>query len=252
MLIEKEKKRFRFPRGSGFYAAIALAVIAAGVGVWGAVSNSLNPTSFAAPSDVGLNNTPTINWGDYLTRPPVTEAPTAAQANNPVTGVADTRSQVNAGATTAAPSARKDTMPYTGSFALPFGARISKDYSAGEMVKSKTMGDWRVHNGVDFEGQAEEEVVAIQDGTVQSLYTDPLWGIVLTIDHGNGVVAKYCGLSENSTPKEGQEIKKGQSIGVIAQVPCESLEGVHLHLEITVNGKMADPLAVMNKTGDNG
>ncbi|MDR2524853.1 MAG: M23 family metallopeptidase [Oscillospiraceae bacterium] len=244
MLIEKEKKRFRFPKGSGFYAALSLAVIAAGVGVWGAVSNNLSPEELARP---GMTASPTVNWADYVTRAPVTEAVT--QANNAITGVADTRGEAAAAST--ATTVRQDNMPYSGSFALPFGSTISKDYSAGEMVKSQTMGDWRVHNGVDFAGEADGEVVAIQDGTVKSVQKNELWGIVLTIDHGNGVVAKYCGMSENSTPKQGNQVKKGQTVGVIGQIPCEALEGTHLHFEVTVNGKTADPLAVMNKTGDN-
>ncbi len=249
MIIEKESKRFRFPKGGGFYAAVALAIIAAGVGVWGAVSNSLNSVGYGAPSDAVIT-APTIDWADYVTRAPLTE-PTEARVDNPVTNVADPREPLDAGATTAPPAAQKERMPYTGSFELPFGTKVSKDYSAGEMVKSKTMGDWRVHNGVDFIGAADDEVVAIQKGAVLEVGKDPLWGVVLTVDHGNGIIAKYCGLSENSTPKEGQMIEQGESIGVIAQIPSEILEGIHLHLEITVNGKVADPLAVMNKTGDN-
>ena len=246
MLIENEKRRFRLPKGGGFYAALALAVIAAGVGVWGAVSNSLSNINYGAPNQAVT--APTINWADYVTRAPLTEP---ARADVPATGVADLRPPPDEDAVaTTAPAVRKDTLPYTGSFALPFGARVGKDYSAGEMVRSRTMGDWRVHNGVDFEGEDDGEVVAIQDGVVVGVSADPLWGIVLEVDHGNGIMARYCGLSENSTPKEGQDVKKGKPIGVIAQVPCEALEGVHLHLEISVNGKVADPLAVMNKTGE--
>jgi len=119
------------------------------------------------------------------------------------------------------------------------------------MVKSATMGDWRVHNGVDFGGEPEQEVLAIQSGKVKSVKPDPLWGTVVTIDHGSGVVARYCGLSQEGVVEEGRAVEQGEPIGVIAQVPCESAEDPHLHLEITVNGKVADPLAVMNKTGEN-
>ncbi|MDR1927297.1 MAG: M23 family metallopeptidase [Oscillospiraceae bacterium] len=242
-LEEKEARRprWRLPKGSGFYLALSLTVVAAGIGVWGAVSNSLSNSAFPVP-DAGAQRS-TINWANYVTRP-VEES--EAQANVPATNVPDERGKQ----TTAASNAKKENQPFTGSFALPFGTKINKDYSEGEMVKSLTMGDWRVHNGVDFAGEANAEVVAIQDGTVKAVVADPLWGIVLTIDHGSGIVAKYCGLSQDSTPKEGQDVKKGEPVGVIAQIPVESAEGIHLHLEITVNGKVADPLAVMNKTGE--
>jgi len=242
MQFDKQKnQKFLIPRGSGFYLALGLAVVAAAVGVWGAVNTGLRSNPYQSPTTVERS---TIDWANYVTRPVEVEGtqPVAERA----TGIPDLRG------TTAAPAAASpDNMPYTGSFALPFGTNISKDYSDGEMVKSATMGDWRVHNGVDFSGEMDQQVLAMQSGVVKRVDADPLWGVILTVDHGCGVMARYCGLSENSTPRAGQEVRKGESIGVIAQVPCESAEGFHLHLETTVNGKAADPLAVMNRTGEN-
>jgi murein DD-endopeptidase MepM/ murein hydrolase activator NlpD len=241
MRFKKDKKPdWSIPKGSGFTLALALAVVAAAVGVWGAVNTGLRSNPYGQlPTAAEIS---TIDWANYVTRPVEGTQPVAERA----TGVPDPR---NAAAAEAATS--PGNMPYTGSFALPFGTDISKDYSGGEMVRSATMGDWRVHNGVDFAGEMDQMVAAIQSGTVKRVDADPLWGVVLTVDHGCGIVARYCGLSENSTPRAGQEVRKGEGVGVIAQVPCESAEGVHLHLEITVNGKVADPLAVMNRTGEN-
>ena len=242
MQFDKIKKpNFKIPKGSGFYLALGLAVVAAAMGVWGAVNTGLRNNPYGQLPTAAQHST--IDWGNYVTRPVDVEGtqPVAEHA----TGVPDPRN------TTATESATSpDNLPYTGNFALPFGTNISKDYSDGEMVRSATMGDWRVHNGVDFAGEMDQMVFAIQSGTVKRVDVDPLWGVVLTVDHGRGIVARYCGLSENSTPREGQEVRKGEGIGVIAQVPCESAEGVHLHLEITVNSKIADPLAVMNRTGE--
>jgi len=242
MQFEHEPKP-RFPKirkGSGFYLALGLAVVAAAVGTWGAVTNSLRNN----PYQIETTQRSTINWENYATHPLEPETEDVGRA---ATSVPDQRE-----VTTAAPKATKpDNAPYTGTFAMPFGTRIVKDYSDGEMVKSATMGDWRVHNGVDFAGEIESEVVAIQSGVVKSVIDDPMWGIVAAIDHGGGLVARYCGLSENSTPREGQKVEKGEPIGFIAQVPSEAADGIHLHLETLVGGKAADPLAVMNKNGEN-
>ena len=242
MQFENEPK-LRFPKlrkGSGFYFALALAVAACGVGTWGAVTNSLRRNPYQ--NETTLRST--INWENYVTRPLEPETEDVGRA---ATGVADPRA-------TTAKAVPKATNPenaaFTGSFSLPFGTDIVKDYSDGEMVKSATMGDWRVHNGVDFAGEADGEVVAIQSGVVKAVKSDPLWGIVVSIDHGGGLVARYCGLAEDSTPREGQKVEKGESIGIIAQVPCEAADGVLLHFETIVGGKVADPLAVMNKNGD--
>ena len=235
-------RKFKLPKGGGFYLALSLAVLAMGVGVWGTVNNTLRNNTFQSPPTTRS----TINWENYVTRPLESETE-ARQVAEPVRNEPDRRDETTAAAAT---TARKDNQPFTGDFAMPFGTNISKDFSNGEMVRSVTMGDWRVHNGVDFAGERDQEVVAIQDGTVKSVKTDPLWGIIVTIDHGNGIVARYCGLLENSTPKEGRELKKGEPVGIIGQVPCESAEGIHLHFEIILNGQIADPLEVMNRSGD--
>ncbi len=236
MQFEKEKKpRFKLPSGTGFYLALTLAVVAAVVGVWSSVSTGLSNNPYQRMSTT-LN---TIDWANYVTRPVETQA-----ANERATGIPDPRT------TTEKVTENAKNKPFTGDFQLPFGTHISKDYSDGEMVKSATMGDWRVHNGVDFSGEKEQQVLAIQSGTVKRVDNDPLWGVVLTVDHGNGIIARYCGLSENSTPLSGQAVVKGETVGVIAEIPSESSEGVHLHFEIKVTGKIEDPLAVMNKAGE--
>jgi len=243
MQFENQKHARLIPKGGGFYLALALAVVAMGVGVWGSVNNSLRRNPFAAAE---ITAPSTINWGNYVTRPVIEDFTQAVV--DPAKNVPDPRSAVTSAAATEA-ATKPENAPYTGNFALPFGTKIVKDYSGGEMVKSVTMGDWRVHNGVDFAGNQDAPVAAIQSGVVKSVAHDPLWGTVVTIDHGQGVVARYCGLAESSAPKEGRQVSQGEQLGIIAQVPCESAEGVHLHFEVLVNGKVADPLAVMNRAG---
>ncbi len=140
-----------------------------------------------------------------------------------------------------------DSLPYTGSFALPLSTEILKDYSDGEMVSSKTMGDWRIHNGIDFTGTDGCEIFAIQNGTVTAVYDDEMWGTVIEIDHGNEMLARYCGLKKGSTVKKGDPVKKGQTVAKLGTIPVEEADGSHLHLEITVNGTFVDPLAAMNR-----
>ena len=129
---------------------------------------------------------------------------------------------------------------------LPVGTQILKDYSNGAMVKSKTMNDWRLHNGVDFSGELGDEVHSVYDGNVTKIYTDSMWGKTVEIDHGNGMKAKYCGFDEISV-KENDEVKKDQVIGSLGSIPIESADNTHLHLEITLNGKITDPIAALGK-----
>jgi len=235
--------RRRVPRGTGFYVALSLAVVVMGLGVWGAVNHSLRNNQFQGYTEPRQ----TIRWEDFTTVAPITvtesETTTGIQpVVEPVQHEPDERPPVEA--------VRTDNLPFTGDFALPFGTNIVKDFSHGQLVRSATMGDWRVHNGVSFGGRQDQEVLAIQDGVVQSVANDPLWGWVVAVDHGHGMVARYKGLQEDSTPAVGRAVHMGEPLGLVGHVPVGAAHGVHMHLEIRVNGQVEDPLAVMNRVGE--
>lgn len=142
----------------------------------------------------------------------------------------------------------KYNKPYSDYYCLPFGNQIIKDYSNMNPVYSKTLGDWRTHNGIDFSGEAGSAVVAISYGEVISIYEDTLFGTCVLIDHGNGVTAKYCGLNKDTlNVKERSSVNSEDIIGYLGEVPCEKQEGAHLHFEITHNGEIVEPLELMGK-----
>lgn len=170
---------------------------------------------------------------------------TEARANVPVTDIADERSDENE-TTTQMPERNK---PYSGDFALPMGSDIIKDYSNGEMIRSKTMGDWRVHSGVDFGGSAGNDVVAVSDGTVTAVREDSFWGTIVEIDHGNGMTVRYCGMKSGSCLPQGSKVGKYDKIGTLGHIPVEISDGDHLHLEVLIDGETVDPLKALNKVG---
>lgn len=142
----------------------------------------------------------------------------------------------------------KYNKPYSDYYCLPFGNQIIKDYSNMNPVYSKTLGDWRTHNGIDFSGEAGGAVVAIAYGEVISIYEDTLFGTCILIDHGNGVTAKYCGLNKDTlNVQEHSSVNSEDIIGYLGEIPCEKQEGAHLHFEITHNGELVEPLELMGK-----
>ena len=70
-------------------------------------------------------------------------------------------------------------------------------------------------------------------------------GEIIVIDHGNGVQSRYCGVT--ASVKVGAAVKAADAIGTLSGVPCESADGCHLHLEITVNGTFADPVKTIGR-----
>lgn len=174
------------------------------------------------------------------------------QVRHNVTDVPDTREQTTgeeAPPLTEQPTTQDDfAVPYKDYYSLPLGTDILRDYNPTTPSYNATMGDWRTHGGVDFKGPDGSQIKAISTGTVTDISDDPMYGTVITIDHGNGVIARYCGLNKDVTEvKEGDKVKGGQLLGYLGKVPCEGADVSHLHFEIYYNDEMVDPLALMNK-----
>lgn len=182
------------------------------------------------------------------TKATVTEATTIKEeetVRQNLTNVPDTRTETETKKDT---TEDKYNKPYKDYYCLPFGSEIIKDYSKMSPVYSKTLGDWRTHNGIDFSGEAGGAVVAIAYGEVISVYDDALFGTCVLIDHGNGVTAKYCGLNKDTlTVKENSTVNIEDVIGYLGEIPCEKSEGAHLHFEITHNSEIVEPLELMGK-----
>lgn len=182
------------------------------------------------------------------------ETERGARVGQDVTNVRDTRTETKKETapekTAAAETTEKSkfAVPFKDKYELPAGAEVIKSYSDGKPVFSKTMKDWRVHNAVDFASEEGAQVKAIAFGTVTEVKTDPFFGVTVTVDHGNGLVARYCGLSKDAaTVKSGKTVDAGETLGYLGEIPCEKSEGPHLHLETEFEGKSADPLKVMKR-----
>lgn len=131
-----------------------------------------------------------------------------------------------------------------GDFLFPAGRKIIKDYSGSVAVKSKTMNDWRIHAGVDFKAEKGQEIKAVQSGAVLAIYNNSLWGTIVEIDHGAGIVARYCGLDEKIKVSANDVVEAGQTIGYISSIPIEAADGIHLHFEVIKDGATTDPLSI--------
>ncbi len=130
------------------------------------------------------------------------------------------------------------------SYILPLTSEVLKGYSPTVPVFDETMGDWRVHKGIDFAADEGTEVKSVGNGRVTKVISDPSFGYILEIDHGD-FTARYCGLEQGTTVTVDTEIEKGDTVGKLGTVPCESLQDSHLHFEVFKDGKNADPLSAM-------
>lgn len=225
----------RIRKSPNIYLALFACIIAVGAGAAATLrENSVRKTDTADFTRM------TVEWKTEETSVPLTY-----DVNIGVSGIADER---ESNYSTSVPIEKNK--PFSGRFAMPMGTDVIKDYSNGEMAFSKTMGDWRVHNGVDFSGSAGNEVVAVADGKITKVYDDSFLGTVVEIDHGNGMTVRYCGMKNGSCLPEGSDVKMRDKIGSLGHIPVEIGEEEHLHLEILVDGEYVDPLKALNKVRD--
>jgi murein DD-endopeptidase MepM/ murein hydrolase activator NlpD len=124
--------------------------------------------------------------------------------------------------------------PITGSgrFLWPVsgGGRITSRY--GQRGRS-------FHYGVDIAGPVGTPIVAADAGVVTSSGWAGSYGILVTIDHGNGYVTKYAHNS-STLVTVGQKVQKGAQIARMGSTGNST--GPHLHFEIIHNGRNVNPL----------
>ncbi len=119
-------------------------------------------------------------------------------------------------------------------------ATLSNDYG---FYHNKTLNSYYEHMGVDFTAAAGTEVLAVEDGTIESIYKDDLLlGTEITVDHGNGLKTVYRFVTEAEGIKVGDKVEKGDVIATVAEATGEEYkDGAHLHFEVLKNGTNVDP-----------
>lgn len=139
-------------------------------------------------------------------------------------------------------------------YLAPATGVVSKTHDDSLPVYSVTMNDFRVHEGIDIMTAAGSDVLATARGTVSLIWTDPLMGECLSIDHGNGVVSIYKNLAAEKAEGivMGAKVTAGQKLGTVGESALiESAEESHLHFEMTYNETQVDPLSYFDEESKN-
>lgn len=111
-------------------------------------------------------------------------------------------------------------------------------------VYSMTMNDYRTHMGVDISAAEGDAVKSCADGTVSSVYEDPMMGMTVEVTHAEGIISVYKNLSSELPDgvEVGTKLASGDTLGYVgasALIECE--EESHLHFELHADGVAVDP-----------
>ena len=250
--------------GMGFYIALLVCVIAAGVvGYFALLRNDPEPdpapvsNAASEPSQDVVNPDPEPAAPVTGTAPVIVERPAVRPAGEEPEEKAPPAPQ-----TADAPPAEEE--PVSGGTDLPvmepapietvepmvIVSPLAGDtvavFSVDHLTYDATLGDWRTHDGIDIKAEKGTEVMACADGVISRIYDDALWGCCMEIEHSGGIVSVYCGLDKTSlTLNEGDAVKVKDVIGQVDKIPCEISLQSHLHFGMKSNGKWADPVSTM-------
>ena len=178
------------------------------------------------------------------------------QQSNPSTGKpgavlpgdlpgADDKQEQPSGEQTPEADGEQDTAATLPELSLPVSGVIAKGYDSTLQVYSATMGDYRIHLGLDMTTAEDAPVYAAADGVVSRIWEDTLMGKCIAVSHAGDCYTIYKNLNPELPEgvTVGVDIKAGELLGQVGEsAVLELAEEPHLHFEMTVGGLSVDPL----------
>ena len=229
--------------GVGFYAVLAVLLVAVGVaGYFVLYRNNTQQAAVDQEPDqqVAANTPPEVDLDSQVEVAGSAELPadssdteTAGQAEVPEVPVVDDTPVV-----ITEPSLTVS----------PVSGEVVTAFSVDELLYNQTMGDWRTHDGVDIEASAGTPVLSACAGTVSAVTDDPLMGTMVVVSHGDGCETTYANLQAQPSVEVGDEVTAGQVLGAVGSTAIAEKDlGPHLHFSVTQDGEAVDPNEFLSK-----
>lgn len=95
-----------------------------------------------------------------------------------------------------------------------------------------------LHTGLDFPADLGTPILAAAGGLVVQNSVHPAYGLLLEIDHGNGLSTRYAHCSDIAVPL-GALVKRGDLVARVGNSGRST--GPHLHFEVLVQGVPQNP-----------
>ncbi len=119
------------------------------------------------------------------------------------------------------------TQPLSGGLTSPFGSR-----------EHPVTGKSDFHTGVDLAAPKGTPIGAAYPGRVVEVGQSEIYGNYITLFHG-GFATRYCHC-DTIVAKEGMNLRQGETVALVGSTGMTT--GPHLHFELIIEGKNADPL----------
>lgn len=228
--------------GMGFYIALLVCAIAAGVVGYYALSNN--------EAEVQDNPVQTVDQQEEKdpvavdapeeepAKPVISDEPVVVESIQPEEVPQETSEEASAPVTEEVTVSSEPSLEVV----HPVQGETVSVFSVDTLSYDETLGDWRTHDGMDIQATAGTAVAAAAAGTVLSVTEDGLLGTMVVIDHHNGYTTTYASLQPETTVLAGDEVGAGSVIGTVGNTSLsEAGLGAHLHFAVSKDGVPVDP-----------
>ncbi len=168
----------RFFNGKGFYIVLFLCAAVIGASAWMMAAGERTMAE-----EISVMATEPPERIETVVLPPLEQEIVPAEVTLPEEDPAEA---VMAEAVPSAQPVWNEQVPLSTVYVWPVEGEVTRGHSLEALSYDVTMRDWRTHNGVDIEAALGSPVVAARAGMVESVVRDELYGIVVTVDHGDG------------------------------------------------------------------
>ena len=190
--------------GPGFYAVLALCVLAVGVGGYFLLFGE--PAQTEAPT--GPDTAASAPVEDLPEHEPVVETVPPEEPEEETEPVVMPEVTIPVDDT---PVVAEE--PHV--VVLPIQGEVLTAFSVDQLLYNETLDDWRTHDGVDIAAAEGDAVLAACAGTVSSITDDPLMGTTVVIQHSGGYETTYANLQVEPAVETGDTVSAGQTIGAV-------------------------------------
>ena len=128
----------------------------------------------------------------------------------------------------------------------PVQGNVILNYSMDHVIYHPTLNSYRTNPAILIGAEAGTPVTAAARGIVLEVADDPVTGITVTMDIGDGYTLVYGQLTD-VTVASGDLVEAGAAVGVIA-VPSRyyTLEGSNLYFQVWKEDETMNPLLLLN------
>ncbi|MBQ2960949.1 MAG: M23 family metallopeptidase [Oscillospiraceae bacterium] len=233
------KKLEGFFTGKGFYIVLFLCAAVIGLSAWMMAAGNKTMENLNELSDINIGSSRV----ETVVIPPQSESEDLTPVIKPIPDFEETEPVIADGETSQVWNGDGASAVESPLYIWPVMGELERGHDLENLSYDVTLKDWRTHDGVDISAPLGTSVAAACSGSVIALEEDSLYGTVVSIDHGDGLISVYANLAALPTVTVGDWLEAGDIIGSVGTTAlCEIGQGTHLHFAMKLDGASVNPL----------